>query len=164
MDVSGWTLDEKMRLPDWCFGNRELVMLSMGVWLGGGFFWVALATDLPAQICIWQMGVVVRRNDSADNYFRIGMRATVPLNEAQMNASTPVFPEWGNLAFTPPRITLPEATDQVWFFNTRCGIETGGLRFVGEVWGNACPAMVQINIVYSELPAEIPAHLDPNTV
>ncbi|MBA7679125.1 hypothetical protein ES703_87408 [subsurface metagenome] len=155
MDVSSWTLAQRMRLPDWCFGNRDLLMLSLGVWTGGGFGWVIGAEALPQQICIWQMGVVIRRNESADNYFRLGMRATIPTTEAHMNDSTPLFPKWGNINYTPPRITLPAETDQVWFFNTRNGIDTGGLKFVGEIWGDDCAAMAQVNIVYSELPTSM---------
>jgi len=164
MDVSGWTIDQRLRFPDWCFGDRELVMLSLGVWVAGGFFWVITGVDLPEHICIWQMGVVVRRNDSADNYFRLGLAATVPLNVADMDASIPLFPQWGNIAFAPPRITLPEETDQTWFFNTRNGIHSQGLRFVGEIWGNACPAMVQINIVYSCLPTNMIGWMDHSRV
>jgi len=126
MDVSGWTIEQRMRLPDWCFGNRRIFSLTETVGVAAGLVWKKSPITLPANICLWSVGILPRLLDSWSSYIRVGFATAVPTSEAQMDASIPVMPDFGNYLYTPPRIYMAAAGTEVWQFNLRKGIATSG--------------------------------------
>lgn len=164
MDVSGWTLAQKMELPDWCFGSRKLMGVSQTRAVPGATDWVIHTTNLPLEICIWQVRIFWRHQDDWASFIRMGFRATVPVNTGQMDTAIPILPDFGNVVYTPPRIHCASGGHEVWAIDLRKGMNTGAHKMVMEMYVNTDKVSVIFTIVFSELPTEIPAHLDPNTV
>lgn len=164
VDVSGWTLAQRMELPDWCFGNRRIFSLTETVAVAAGLVWKKSPITLPANICLWSVGVLPRLLDSWNSYIRVGFAAAVPTSEAEMNAAIPLMPDFGNYLYTPPRIYMASSGTAVWQFNLRKGMATGGGSLVMETKAAAVILSVMFFVVYSELPTQVPAHLDPNTI
>lgn len=155
MDVSGWTIDQRMRLPDWCFGNRKIIALNMRAVGAGVFYWRISGVTLPQDICIWQIGMFPRFVDSMNSYFRVGLRATVPTSEAEMDEAVPVLPDFGAINYTPPRIHLMDGGTSVWQFFHRKGMETGGKKLVAELWCSTSDVALIFYMLYSELPTNM---------
>ena len=161
IDVSGWTLANKMKLPDWCFGNRKVVSRSIGHDTPGGLQWKIHTLALPANVCLWEVFCMPIVIDNKSSYIRAGFRTSIPVNEAQMDAAIPILPYYGNVAFTPPRIYFAAAQQFAWNFTARKGMTTGGGYLVLEAYCFATYFGVNFGFVFSELPTEVPAFLDP---
>lgn len=165
MDVSGWTIDQKMRLPDWCFGNRSIISLTLGITGAGNFRWAISSVVLPTEICMWKLSILFRWCDNESSRVRFGFRATLPTSEAEMDTSMPVFPDLGDAAYSPPRIFLTDWGHEVWEFETRTGIVIGaGLKLTGEIKSAGTAAKVLLVIVYSGLPTNMAGWLAHNKV
>lgn len=162
IDVSGWSLDKRLRLPDWCFGNREVMSVSNTTTGVGNFSWKISGITLPTEICIWTLGILVRTNDSYISTVRIGFLDTLPTTIGEMDLAIPILPDFGSTTYTPPRIALADEGREVWQFNLRKGIDTGGLKMALELKCGGTEVALIVFLVYSELPTEIPAFLNPD--
>lgn len=164
MNVSGWTLAEKMALPDWCFGNRQLLGCQIHAVLLGTFYYAIINVVLPAEICIWEFHFWVRTNADMEGTFRLGLRATVPTNEAEMDTATEIFPYIGQAWAGPNKIRLAFRHSTPFVLPIRKGLATGGLKFVVRFFSTVNDVYGDFVFAVSGLPTEIPAHLDPNTI
>jgi len=156
MDVSGWNLASKMKLPDHLFGNRVSIGISIFTAPGPDMKWYISRDPLPNQVCIWDVAWYPRQVGDFNSYFRIGYRAAVPTSEAEMNTAVPLMPQIGNYAYTPPRIYLSTASYEVWRFLSREGQNTGGLKLVMEIYTLANISRGIFVVTYSELPTKVP--------
>ncbi len=166
MDVSDWTIDQRMRLPDWCFGNRKLLSLQVNVIAEGSFRWYITTESLPDPACIWAVGFSVSDSDQKYNYIRMGLADNVPMNEAQMDATTPLFPYFGSTVFAPPKIYVPTKSGVAFYIVSRKGLVTGGKKFVAEAWLNVGGTILfgHLYILVSELPTSMAGWLAHNKV
>lgn len=155
MNIKRWTIDERMRLPDFCFGNRQVISVSKTASGPAAFSWAISDKGLPDPACIWVFGVLPRRVDNTNNYCRVSLGDTLPTNEAEMNATQPVLPQFGALAWTPPRIYPPTTTMTVWQFDLRKGMVTGGKKLILECYASIDAMAAIAFIVVSELPTNI---------
>lgn len=155
MDVSGWTIEQRMRFPDWCFGNRRILSVSVGNNTAGTFRWKISGTTLPDQICIWSVGIYPRYIDSYSSYIRLAFAATVPTTEAEMNAATPALPDFGELIYTPPRIYLADGGYEVWQIPLRKGMDVTGKKLVVELYCATVKVHLLPYLTFSELPTNM---------
>lgn len=164
MDVSGWTVDQRMRFPDWAFGNRKVTSVSKTVNGPNGIGWKISAVALPDPICIWELCITPVVADVYPGILRIGLADTLPTTEDQMNATIPLLPDFGDLSLTPPRIVLGTARYEVWRFPIRKGMATGGKKVVIELRCPQTKLNLLIHLVYSELPTSMAGWLAHNKV
>lgn len=164
MDVSGWTIEQRMRFPDYCFGNRMLMGLSYSNSVAGSTRWRIHTTVLPAQICIWQTKILWRAVDSTMSFIRFGFRATLPTTQAQMDSAIPVLPDFGDVSHSPPRVWLPSGGHEVWAFDLRKGMATSSLKLTLEIYAQVAPVTVLFAFVYSLLPTDMAGWLAHNKV
>jgi len=166
MDVSGWTVDERMCLPDWCFGNAVILSCRVANNVPNTGKWAISTRVLPDQACIWSVGFWSTANDWAFSHCRMGLRDVVPTSVAEMDTSQNIFPDLGINTYSPPRILVPTQSGWSLHVNVRKGIETAGRKFVCEAFLHAAGNIIGLHmyIVVTGLPTEIPAHLDPNTI
>ena len=162
MDVSGWTIEQRMRLPDWCFGQREIVSVYQGVDGPATFGWAISSTALPNPACIWQLAVQSTPNPGGKGYMRIGLANAVPVNEGDMNAADEIFPGYGAPAIGPDRISIWGGTYASWSFDSRHGLTTGGQKLVLEVYAHLETCRVQVMLIVSELPTSMASWLSHN--
>lgn len=157
MDVSGWTIAEKMRLPDYCFGNRLLVSCRISVWIADTFKWSISTVALPDPCCFWSWGVVVIRSDHISNHFRVGMRDTVPTSEAEMNTAVEIFYDFGLLTFHPSRLYVPTIAGSYYNMPIRQGFATGGKKLVLEGFQHAAGTHISLIVYFmiSGMPTEM---------
>lgn len=164
MDVSGWTLAQRMALPDAYFGNRVLIGQFHGNPNVGTFEWAMRNYALPDPVCIWEFWYLIIETAGNFGTYRAGLANALPVNQAQMDAALEIYPYFGIDAPGPNYIirATNECTHVVIAF--RKGMVTGGRNLVIEVGCNAGTARGFFGLLVSALPTEIPAHLDPNTV
>jgi len=164
MDVSTWTLAQRMELPDWCFGNRILIGQFLFNPNPGTTQWAMRDLALPDPVCIWEFWYLIIETAGNFGTYRAGLADAVPVNVAQMDAATEIYPYFGIDHAGPNyiiRIT-EDATHVVIKFKK--GMVTGGKKLVIEVGSAAGTARGFFGLLVSGLPTKIPAHLDPNTV
>lgn len=155
MDVSGWTVDQRMRFPDWCFGNKKVISLygfSTGVTT---LTWDIHTLSLPDPVCIWEIMIMPLVNSHVYNYIRVGLTAKKPVNEAEMDASIPVLPDFGVVTYTPPRIYFSDDSKEILKFTLRKGMVTDGLYLTTEAFSNDVKISILIALVISELPTQM---------
>lgn len=162
MDVSGWTIEQKMRLPDWCFGQRQLVMAGGTASGAGTKVWDISELALPQQICVWQMGIIPRHLSSASDYVRIGFNSTLPTSEAEMDTSIPLLEYFGWTLYSPPRIIMPATGTELWEFFLRRGMDTEGKKLTVEVACVITKISLIVYMLYSELPSSMISWLSHN--
>lgn len=153
MDVSGWTTDQLMRLPDYVTGSR--ILLSNTVWIpaADSINWWITSRALPDPACIWQVGIVVLESDYRGNWVRMGLLDTLPASAAQMDNAVDIFPDLGYKLYAPPVIYCPVFVGQLFNINCRKGLVTGGKKFVveGKVYGPGTYLLALVYIVVSGL-------------
>lgn len=164
MDISGWTVDQRMRFPDWCFGNRKVIGVSGTATGVGVFYWVAAFIVMPDPVCLWAVNIFPRKVSSTNDYIRVGFRASKPTSEAQMDESIPIFPNFPHPAHQPPRIFMSESGLEVWRFDVRKGMVTGGFKLVMEVHSATVKTSILFSLVYSELPTNMAGWMAHNKV
>lgn len=166
MDVSGWSMGDRMQLPDWCFPSRMLIGCWIQISVGATFLWVMSVRTLPDPCCLWSFGCVIADNDHRSNYIRMALGTTLPVNQAEMSALTPVLPYFGRLDITPPYVFLQKDYGPGYHIQHQKGLVTGSKKLIVEGFTNAAASSLYacIYIVVSDLPKKVPAHLDPNTV
>ena len=121
MKIKRWTIDEKMRLPDWCFGNRKIISLALTVSGAGTLGWKISGVSLPVQICIWTFGLYPVSIDNKYSWIRCGLRETVPTSSAEMDTSIPIMPNFGSISQTPPVMYLAPGANEILQFALRKG-------------------------------------------
>lgn len=161
-DVSGWALAKRMRLPDWCFGDREIIGIDKSATGSGDMTWEISSLALPANICIWHIGFFLNLAEKSPSYARIGLTAALPVNEGQMDAAVEVLQYFGDVDYAPRRIYFSNDITEPWQFPLRKSLATGGKKLTLEVYCGTTKIAVTVFMVYSELPIEVPAFSNPD--
>jgi len=164
MDVSGWTVDQRMRLPDWCFGNREMIGCRAACPEVETYYWGISDIVLPDPVAIWSLGWVYKQNEKAVNRLRFGLRSTIPTSTAQMDTAVPILPYFGNTTFTPPMLVVTQTEGLLFQFNVRKGMATGGKKLVIELWSTIQWTEITFFMVVSGLPTNMAGWLAHNKV
>ena len=157
MDVSFWTIDQRMRLPDHFFGNRQLIGCQVYCLNALAYYYSISEVALPNPACIWAFHFWVRTPASVDATFRIGLRATVPTNEGEMDTAMEIFPYIGEPSVGPNKLRLSFRYSTPVVLTDRQGMVTGGLKFVGRFYSSIADVYAFFVLEVSELPKKIPA-------
>lgn len=162
MDVSGWTIDQRMRLPDWCFGNRELIGIHVDCPTLDVFYYGISEIALPDPVCIWAVGFYLYCFNYTRFRFRIGMATSIPANEAEMTAATEILPYFGQPLAGPNYIRAGTLDTRAFQIPLRKGMETGGKKLVASVLTGTDMTKIDIFMVVSELPTSMAGWLAHN--
>lgn len=164
MDVSGWTIAQKMRLPDWCFGSRDTYIAHAGVAEPNTYEWGISEKALPDPACIWEFVILLGSTDYAFNKIRIGLSDTVPTSPEEMDATYNLFPDFGDPAFTPPGINCGTIPGEFFWLSLRRGLATQGLKLVIEARRHASGTILiaDVILVISGLPTSMAGWLAHN--
>lgn len=156
MDVTGWDIASRMKLPDWCFGARS----TDGVYLpcdeATTKYWGISTLVLPDPVCIWSVGWFSRQKSSSHLEIRAGLRATVPTSEAEMDEAVEILPGVGEPMTGPDKIKTITPYSLGTFFHLRKGIVTTGLKLVLQALSSSDAAPLSFFMVYSALPTKVP--------
>lgn len=164
MDVSTWTVDQRMRLPDWCFGNRMLIGLFHNNTHPGTTEWAIRDIALPDPVCIWEFWYLII--ETAANYgtYRAGLADTVPVNVAQMDEALEIYPYFG-IDHAGPNYIIRKTEDATHVvIKLRKGMVTGGKKLVMEVGSVAGTARGFFGLLVSGLPTNMAGWMAHNPV
>lgn len=155
MDVSGWTIDQRMRFPDWCFGNRQLIGCQVHCILADQYYFAISDVALPDPVCIWAFHFWVLTAGNMEGAFRIGLRATVPTNEAEMDTATEIFPYVGAPTAGPNKVRHAFRYTTPIMLPVRQGMVTGGLKLVGALYSTFADVRGDLVLEVSGLPTQM---------
>jgi len=164
MDVTGWTIDQKMRLPDWCFGNRQVIGVYVSTWVPGGDAFAIAEIPLPDPVCIWQMAFVVTYEAGASGHARAGLSHTLPANVAEMNAATEIYPYFGTPMAGPNALPDLKGTGFYGEVAFKKGIVTDGMYIVGQVHCTAIMTRLNFWLLVSGLPTDMAGWMEHSLV
>lgn len=164
MDVSEWTIDQRMRLPDWCFGNRTLI--GCQVIIAGAItnFWGISEIALPDPCCIWQLVYFFRPSEFTRLNLRIGLAATVPTSEAEMDAAKEIFPYFGSPATGPNILRIGILYSTPMSIMMRKGMATDGLKLVCQGYFSDGTGYCNVGLLCSGLPTSMAGWMAHNRV
>ena len=155
MDVSGWTVAQRMRLPDWCFPTRELIGCYGYNNAVGTYNWGISTGALPDPACIWVFGYVSLMDPTSEGEFRVGLNNVVPTSRAEMDAVQDFLPYYGYELAGPNSVRLVVGSKQAVNFPLRLGLVTGGKKLVIENYNIAGTSRFQIYVLVSGLPTSM---------
>lgn len=156
MDISKrWTIDERMRLPDWCFGNRTLIGVYSSNFDVGTYSWEISELSFPDPVCLWSFGFCGLYKAGDVGWLRVGLSKTVPTSVAEMDATTEIIPCFGLPHAGPNAIYLNSEVYVFEHFEIRKGIKTGGEYLVMENRNIAGLSRLHCWFIVSELPTNI---------
>ena len=157
MEVSIWTLDARMRLPDHFFGSRQLIGVYVANTVPATFTYGISDIPLPDPVCIWQMQILVPETVADHGNYRAGLAAVIPANHAQMDAAQEIYPYYGVPHAGPiliQRIAYGWTNIAVDF---RKGLVTSGKYLVVENEGILGTSRIIFSLLVSTVPKKIPA-------
>lgn len=161
IDVSGWTLAERMMLPDWCFPNRMFLDIRLYEQEAGEHEYGIAQVVMPDPMCIWELAIRFVSTSWSNHYIRLGLDIDVPTNAVEMDAADEIFPYIGSTLATPHRMYYNEV--EYWYtrHKLRKGMVTGGKYLVLDLYNQAGRSEVVVSMVVSGLPTKVPAFLNP---
>lgn len=157
MDVTGWSLEQRMMLPDHCFGNRQLIgtfNLVIGVGVKG---WEISAIALPDPCCIWQLQIDSMPAPDAYGVLRFGLAKDVPASPEDMDAADEIFPYYGKPHVGPNQVYLYTRQGMQIIIPARKGMVTGDKKLVTELHSTTGTNRVDCRLLVSGLPTLISA-------
>jgi len=155
VDISKWSSDEILRLPDYVFGRRFPIFCSLKA---GSATWVCDISEVgfPDRCVLWQVSVWAMIYGSLDIYVRMGLSDSVAVDDAEFLTFMPLLHGFGFQGDEPRQVNL-SAGSSVLSFGCKVILDTGGRRLVGcSLSGAAGIYRVQIVAVVSSVPKEIP--------
>lgn len=164
MDVSGWTVDQLMRLPDWCFGNRQLIGCYVYTVGPGTLDWGISDIALPDPACIWEFSFQVLEFANQHGDYRAGLSHTLPASEGQMDATQEFYPHWGRHHAGPNYILCGTYIFTYVTIPFKRGIVTGGKKLVVEAKSWEGTARIHFSLLVSGLPTSMAGWLAHNKV
>lgn len=164
MDITGWTIAQRLRLPDYMFGQRYMtgVHLSSNV---VGYKWSIGILPFPDPACVWTIVIVSMPDAGAKGYIRLGLRSTVPTSQAEMNTASEICPYAWWISGGPNIFELQSGQYALIQYKIRKGLATGGKKLVAEMCNsNAIRMRVHLDLIVSGLPSAIDGFLAHSVV
>lgn len=155
MNISQWPISRIMQLPDYCFGPRWPVELSMaGEALASKFDISKMA--LPETCVIWELAAVLHSAELFEGAFELRLGDQLP-------ASWPAFQEL-ELLFSGVRTILPPGAviyltsmTSVNWQNLKMPVRAAGRRLVLGIRSGTCNGhFIQVALTVSSIPREVP--------
>ena len=164
MDVSGWTIDQRMRFPDYCFGQQQAIGLQVYCPNALIYYFGISEIALPDPACIWQFSSWFKISAAANNTFRIGLAATVPTTIAEMDLALEIFPYIGGAYAGPNKLRVTQRYSTPWVMNIRKGLVTNGLKIVVALYSTVADTTGDFVLIVSGLPTNMAGWLAHNKV
>jgi hypothetical protein len=156
MDVSGWDIESRLKLPDHLFGNRKLIGCSVDATDEEDRDWAISEIALPDPVCIWQVRLDSMPNAGAQGLARVGLANTVPTSTADMDAAVELLPYYGHPNVGPNLIVLYTGAAFSLQMDLRKGMATGGKKLVCEIYTVGGTMRFYPAVLVSGLPTKIP--------
>jgi len=90
MDISNWSIDRIMQLPDWCFGRKWNLITSYNVAKDTTEQWL-VKQSLPERIVLWEFGQVNAIGEYHGAYIIPALGDHDPANKAEFDAFERIF-------------------------------------------------------------------------
>ena len=164
MDVSGWTIDQKARLPDWCFGKREAIGCQVYANAAATWFFGISTIDFPDPCCIWAFYSWFSMGADSDITYRVGLRDTVPVNTAEMDTADEIFPYVGEKIVGPNHIRISQRYGSIMGIETKQGMVTGAKNLVVALYTSSEWTRGDFVFIVSGLPTSMAGWLAHNPV
>lgn len=164
MLITDWTIDQRMRFPDWCFGNRQLIGVYSMNNTPGTITWEISEIALPEPACIWVFGYQWLWTTGAGASMRVGLADVVPTNVGEMDAAMEILPYFGQAATGPNYIGCKIDGYAFLQLEVRKGMSTGGRKLVMQ---NNCTAGISrifTWVTISMLPTDMAGWLAHNKI
>lgn len=156
MDVTGWNLASRMKLPDYLFGNRKLI--SVYGWTTGPLTttWAISPIVLPDPVCIWELNLFSDPYLNGYGYVRIGLADVVPTSVVEMDGAVELFPYFARPNVGPNRFFFYSGDPTQLAYQARKGMVTGGKFVVTELTAEFERMRMMVTLNTSELPTKVP--------
>ena len=157
LDLQGWSIEDKLRLPDWCFGRRYIVSVTWQASAYGTDAYDISEDCFPEEAVIWEVVLSFDRVSANDNYVRLALGSQLPANEAGFMELEPLLRGFGLTGPEPRKIRVPN-NFRVIRFCLRQYFAPGGRRLVvfNRVPTTAAFGSGEVIVVVSGLPKEVP--------
>lgn len=158
MDISKWSIDDVMKLPDYAFGERWPV--SVNIRSGGAGSWFALSpAALPATMVVWELSIFFADGATDPDVVRIFLADVLPASTPAALACEALIPGLGIPEAGPGTIYYAWYGDFVHWSMKKIVRANGrklGLSYVSAAPGNF---RVMVVAVISSVPKELPEWL-----
>lgn len=155
MDISKWSIEQIMQLPDCAFGQRFPVFVSQSV-TGENTAWDMSELSIPSRVVLWSVDVVIVESSSALTWYRLGLGDMKPVSLAEMDGSKDLLMGYGREGSRPRRVYGLHAGGFV-SHKLRQYKEPQGRKLIIEVHSTADKTMaVRAGVIVSTIPREVP--------
>ena len=164
MDVSGWTVEERMRLPDWCFPERQPFQLyhinnQVGTWS-----YVMPDYPLPNPACVWKMTLATFPTTGGTGDVKFGLLSDLPLDDNQMETNEPVFDDLKPAPTNVNWIKLYAGVPVTFGYDFRTPIVTTGLKLGMGLYCAVATIRLDLTFIISGLPTKVSGFFNPSTI
>ena len=164
MDVTGWTVEQRMRLPDWVFGNRQLI----GVWgdnaAPGTTNWTISDIVLPDPCCLHIFSYLAFEKAGQFGNYRAALVPALPINVAEFDAGIEIYPYWGIPRAGPNLLIRKQEEMYYQEIPFRKGMVTNAWYLCVEVECVLIRAQIGVAVLVSGLPTDMAGWLAHNLV
>ena len=155
IDISGWSLGEKMMLPDHAFGVRNLVTFSNSV-PTVTTEWHRFLSALPDHIVIWNIKAITGAIPPAFGTVRLALGDVVPTSDAEFNELEQIGMGGGLQTGRGARIVCDSVSGSDYVM-LKLLVSPQGRRFVVRFRNNDVGSdNMQLAVIYSAVPRSIP--------
>ena len=155
MDVSGWTIDQLLRMPDWCFGDRQLYRLYLANASADTYKWFRQELALPAKACIWGMFIATFPTTGGTGHARFGLHNILPTSTEEMDGATPIFEDYRSAAGDQNLVNLYAGIPVTFGYSLKTGIVPAGKKLVMELYCAVATMRAEITFVISGVPTSM---------
>lgn len=150
-----WTIDERMRLPDWCFGNRHMIGVYRSNFVPGTFNWGISELPFPDPACIWAANIISTPTNTGQGSVRIGLGNILPTSTVEMDAAVEIFPNFGIPRAGPNQIPFYGVSTIQYQIFVRKGMVTAAKKLIIESYCHAGDVRFEVVLIVSGLPTNI---------
>lgn len=155
MDISKWTPDEILALPDFCFGRRFPVFVTV---ICNNAVWLADISEraFPDPCVLWQVSFLITRGSAITIWFRLALGKQLPASEAEFLTLLPFLHGLGETG-PEPRKMITYMASGGWSFDCKSLIRTEGRRLCACVAASAAGyTYLTVAAIVSAVPREVP--------
>lgn len=164
MNITGWTLAQRMRFPEWCFPNRQLVSAYGYNDVVASHTWAISTIALPDPAVIWEFDYWCQPNVASRGDLRLALADVVPANTADMDAALEIFPDYGIIQAGPNKIPLNAELPWYIMHRVKKGMVTGGKYLVTETRCGAGVMRTNVALLVSGLPTDMAGWMEHSRV
>lgn len=155
MDVSKWTPEQILTLPDWVFGRRFPVCLSLSTDWGVEVYDIS-EQRYPDPIVLWFLTIFPVTCAGTAYYIRLALGNELPASEAEMMTFLPLIHGLGAQGPEPRKLPVRDAGG-ILQFPMRTIVRTEGRRLCGGFFAAAAAVMrAHVITIVSAVPREVP--------